>query len=1068
MEKLANALFSMRGMAVGMIIFFVAIAKATFIESSENTQAAKVWVYNALWFELLLVFLSINLVANIMRYKMWRREKVAVFAFHISFLIIILGAALTRYAGFEGMMHIREGESTNMILAAEPYVYINVNNGKLQYRDSVKKFMAEGYPNSVNFEAAFPGRNPVTVEYVDFKSKHIDSLIYDPKSKLTALDIVVDGMQSKKLMPEEDMNLGGVVLSYSKAKVEGISIFKQGDSLVIKSALPMQSIAMPSLQKSQREPGSQIADSLYTSILPNTVSVLKPRTLYQFAGRQFVFKQALPNMRKEVLPSGSKKRGTDYLTLLIKDGSKSKTITLTGGVDDIAQNKIFSFNGLNYALAYGRRYREIPFTVGCVDFQLERYAGSNMPASFASDIVIVDEKNNVNRKKHLYMNHVVDYAGYRFFQSSYDEEDEKGTVLSVNYDWWGTNVTYLGYLLMAIGMILSITARGGRFKELLEKLNKSNLKTGILLFPMLLASVSFAQDTAHDHDHDHDHSHEHSTSHNVVPEKPSKPVVRFISEEHSDELASLLVQDFSGRIIPFHTLSDQLLRKLYRGNTYKGHNAVQVILSMHLYQDYWVEEKIIQVPTAVQEQLKLGKYASMKELAGEDFEFKCSKEYETALNTPEVKQNEYQKKLIKLGEKFQVFAGIAFLQYLKIIPLKGEKNNTWFNPIEIRPNDSIGSMLAIKYLSKIDSCELFPSKYPEASAALLDLKALQRRNSVASILPSETHVKAEISYNKMQIFKNSEYSYLVLGIVLLIIFFIKVFITDSEKVLKRFSRIRKIFVFLLVIIFLYHGTGVGMRWYISGHAPWSNGYEAVVFIAWVTMLTGLIFSRRNAGILAGTALLSSFMILVTEMNLLDPQITPLQPVLQSYWLMIHVAIITSSYGFLGLACILGIFNTILFAARNTKNSVSTTKNINELTYVSELTMTIGTFMLTIGTFLGGIWANESWGRYWGWDPKETWALVSVLVYAIILHLRYIPGLNGKFVFTTMSMWGYAAILFTFFGVNFILVGLHSYAQGDGSVSLPNFVWYSILAFALLTVFAGLRNRSYNKKLKASL
>jgi cytochrome c-type biogenesis protein CcsB len=198
------------------------------------------------------------------------------------------------------------------------------------------------------------------------------------------------------------------------------------------------------------------------------------------------------------------------------------------------------------------------------------------------------------------------------------------------------------------------------------------------------------------------------------------------------------------------------------------------------------------------------------------------------------------------------------------------------------------------------------------------------------------------------------------------------------------------------------------------------------------------------------------------MNLLDPEITPLVPVLKSYWLMIHVAIITGSYGFLGLACILGLFNLILYTFRTSSKGEIITININELTYVSEMTMTIGLFMLTIGTFLGGIWANESWGRYWGWDPKETWALVSVLVYAVILHLRFIPGLKGKFFFNVVSFWGYSAILFTFFGVNFMLVGLHSYAQGDGLGKFPTWLIWTIVGFVIFTITAAFRSKHYNK------
>jgi cytochrome c-type biogenesis protein CcsB len=218
-------------------------------------------------------------------------------------------------------------------------------------------------------------------------------------------------------------------------------------------------------------------------------------------------------------------------------------------------------------------------------------------------------------------------------------------------------------------------------------------------------------------------------------------------------------------------------------------------------------------------------------------------------------------------------------------------------------------------------------------------------------------------------------------------------------------------------------------------------------------------------VVAGAAILSSLMIMVSEMNLLDPEITPLVPVLKSYWLMIHVAIITASYAFLGLGCIFGLLNLTLYIFRNKKNGEVVTLNISELTYISEMSITIGLFMLTIGTFLGGVWANESWGRYWGWDPKETWALVSVLVYAVILHLRLIPGLKGKFLFNVVSFWGYSAILFTFFGVNFMLVGLHSYAQGDGIGKFPGWLTILIIVMVIYTVIAGIRNKQYNKAIK---
>jgi cytochrome c-type biogenesis protein CcsB len=351
--------------------------------------------------------------------------------------------------------------------------------------------------------------------------------------------------------------------------------------------------------------------------------------------------------------------------------------------------------------------------------------------------------------------------------------------------------------------------------------------------------------------------------------------------------------------------------------------------------------------------------------------------------------------------------------------------------------------------------------YSAANDQLSKFKELQRTVS-KKIVPSEAAVNVEISYNKMNIFKQTYRLYLMIGLLMLIFQVVQLFVKVKPSVTKLFKWLRWIGVGLLVVTFVYHGTGLGFRWFISGHAPWSNGYEAVVFIAWITMIAGFLFSPKNPFILVGTAILASMMVFVTEMNLLDPEVTPLQPVLKSYWLMIHVAIITGSYGFLGLSAILGLLNLFLYTFRTTKNGNIISLNINELTYVSEMSMTIGLFMLTIGTFLGGIWANESWGRYWGWDPKETWALVSVLVYAVILHLRYIPALKGKFVFNVVGFWGYSAILFTFFGVNFYLVGLHSYAQGDGLGTIPSWIIVTVIIAVLFTAVAAWRNKSYAK------
>jgi len=1090
MEKFARLFFSMRMMALGMIVFLVAIAIGTFLESAYDIQTAKIIIYNALWFELLLVFLGLNLIANINRYKMWKREKIAMLMFHLSFLVILIGAGITRYFSFEGLMLIRENAQTDFIYSSDPYLWVKINDGKLQFKRSDKMFLSEITSNDFEIDVDFPNHStPVTISYVDFNKNMVDSLVVNDTIKTASLDIVTGGMNSSYVSKGDFLMVGEVALSFEKENaMPGIQIFQKGPKMLMKTSLPMRYLPMSEMQKA-RQSGEEVADSLYKTVPLDTLVPFQTTTLYQVGQEQFVFKQIINNSKMMKVPAKIKNAGMDILTVKITDGKESKIVDLPGGISAIPDHVVFEFNGLTYELEYGSMQIPLPFAIACRDFQLDKYPGSDVASSFASEVTIIDEKKNYTRNQRIFMNNVMDYGGYRFFQSSYDP-DEGGTRLSVNHDWWGTNISYLGYLLMSIGMILSLIAPAGRFRELTNLLKKSRAKRekllSVFIAILMTSSFAFSQDhfegDGHDHSgHEHhegdghDHSsHDHSTTHTApkkVKHQKTKAIYRVMSKEHSDEVASLLVQDFQGRTIPFHTFADQILRKLERNNTYKDYNAVQVVMSMHMYPEYWIQEEILYVASkgGIREKLNVKDgLISYVDLTDDQGQFLLLEDYKKAHQRLESKRGEYDKQLIKLVERYQVMQSILGWSDMKILPGKNDPSQKWHVPLsmELMKTDSTSSRLALQYLTALDKASK-NQKYGEANDFLDDLKAYQREVGKA-VVPSEDKVNMEIRYNKMHVFKSSYQSYLILGLLMLIVFFVRIFIKPTPKSTKRFKLITTVLTILTGIIFIYHGYGIYMRWYISGHAPWSNGYEAIIFISWITMLFGLIFARKNAVILAGAAILACLMIFVSEMNLMDPDITPLQPVLKSYWLMIHVAIITGSYAPLGISCILGVLNLLLYIFRTKKNGEIVTLNINELTYVSEMTMTIGVFMLTIGTFLGGIWANESWGRYWGWDPKETWALVAVLVYAVILHLRYIPSLKNKFTFNVASVWGYSSILFTFFGVNFYLVGLHSYAQGEGLGTIPTSLIITVVIFILFTILAWVRNKQYKKSLKEDL
>ncbi|KAA3631463.1 MAG: c-type cytochrome biogenesis protein CcsB, partial [Bacteroidetes bacterium] len=266
---------------------------------------------------------------------------------------------------------------------------------------------------------------------------------------------------------------------------------------------------------------------------------------------------------------------------------------------------------------------------------------------------------------------------------------------------------------------------------------------------------------------------------------------------------------------------------------------------------------------------------------------------------------------------------------------------------------------------------------------------------------------------------------------------------------------------IILLSFLAHTAGLGIRWYISGHAPWSNAYESLVYIAWASMLAGVIFMKRSPLTLATTAILASMVLTVAGLQMMDPELTPLVPVLKSYWLSIHVSLIVASYGFLALGALMGFLNLIVMIFNYKGGNSNLKRTMKELTYINEMTLTVGIFLLSIGTFLGGVWANESWGRYWGWDAKETWALVTILVYAFVLHMRLIPGYRGRYAFNMASLVAYGSVIMTYFGVNYYLSGLHSYATGD-PVPIPTFVYYVLVILFVVGLGAFFANRNANK------
>ena len=529
-----------------------------------------------------------------------------------------------------------------------------------------------------------------------------------------------------------------------------------------------------------------------------------------------------------------------------------------------------------------------------------------------------------------------------------------------------------------------------------------------------------------------------------------------VSQEHASKFASLVIQDDNGRMKPVHTFASELLRKISLRDSYKGLSAEQVFLSMMLYPGLWYNTEFIALDKKAQNDSirsiigvpKAKRYVKVTDFFDEEGNNKLRPYLVEAFatNTPNKFQQDFKDASNRLALLNRALSG----EILRIFPVPTDENNKWTSALEYRSgvvqlNDTLyGSFVANSiplYLQYVDG-GVQEGDYQKADQLLESLKKSQRQLGF-EVIPAESKIQTEIRYNRWDIFNRLYKYYSLFGVVLFFIVVARIY--KERKALRVTISLFKTAIYAL---FLVHTVGLGVRWYISGHAPWSDAYESILYVSWATLGMGLWLGKKSDFTIASSAFVSAMLLWIAHQNWVDPAVANLQPVLDSYWLMIHVAVIVGSYGPLTVGMILGVVTLILMLLSNASNKERMTLSIKELTVINELSLTIGLIMLTIGNFLGGQWANESWGRYWGWDPKETWALISILVYAFVLHMRLVPGLKGRWAFNFASVVAFSSIMMTYFGVNFYLVGLHSYASGD-QVITPSFIYYTAAGVLLL-------------------
>ncbi|EAM0816498.1 cytochrome C biogenesis protein [Campylobacter jejuni] len=1081
MKNIIKSIGDLRVSVALFLLFALFCALATFIESAYGTPTAWAMVYDTFWFEYIQLLLGINLLCGMFRYKMFGLKKLPLMIFHISFLFILVGSAMTRYAGFEGILPIREHTQNSLIESSKTSLRISAIKDGERYSAVNDRYIGNlPFANSFKLKLNL-GDDQAVLKYKDLiLNAHYTYKENNNSDPLLVFMLSQKGSQGVDVKFEkgEVKNIEGVNFAFMNDNVKAPFV-KIDENLTLSSSENLHFLSMLDGQNLDLKIGEKANAKERRLYEINDISfVVKVASLHaqealegsnrpQDESFWLWFKSAWLEVGRTMLIStfGEPQNWKNSLLLHFKDfalSNENKNLELTGSnalklelsyKNESKEFYIFEYNkpimielaGQKFFISWALSYEQLPFDIYLRDFVLDRYPGSMSPASYASEITV--KNNNENFDYRIFMNNVLDYDGYRFYQSSYDQ-DEKGTVLSVNKDP-GKIPTYIGYFLLCLGMFMNFLNPHSRFRTLARLINKDTLKhTSVIIFILLLSFGSektFAQDL-----------------------NSTLPVV---NTNHAKALATLIVQKSAdGRMVPFDTLSREILEKIHQSDSYKGQNSNAVMLSMLVDVDKWQMEPFILMPQnqAVRDaianilEIPSAKYISYKDFFDENNRYKLQKYVENANRKNPNARGVFDKEIIKLDERANVVNLVFSGELFKFIPVQNNPNNVWlapFSAVTTLKGDEGHIVLALiqNYFSAVENA-FKDGNWTRADEGLKFIKEYQEKIGY-KVMPSKTKVEMEIFSNKAEIFVKLAPVYLIAGFLLLILVFSKMVVPNL-----KISFIFKVVYVLNVLAFVIHTVGLGLRAYLSGHAPWSNGYESMVYIAWALSLSGIFFSRKSPIALSLTSILSGVVLMVAHLSEMNPQITNLVPVLNSYWLSIHVSVITASYGFLGLCALLGIFTLFLmcFLKKDGKYNLNILRNITEATRINEMAMIFGLCLLTVGNFLGAIWANESWGRYWSWDSKETWALVSILVYAAILHLRMIPKYCNQFVFALWSMFAYWVIIMTYFGVNYFLTGLHSYAAGEAA-QIPNYVYWGFALMVVLALFAR-RKRNFVGKL----
>lgn len=619
---------------------------------------------------------------------------------------------------------------------------------------------------------------------------------------------------------------------------------------------------------------------------------------------------------------------------------------------------------------HGMTKERLPFKLRLNRFATKYHEGTDAAQDYQSEFTVIDGDKRIEAA--VSMNHIFSYRSVRFYQASYDI-DGRGSTLTINSDPWGIPITYTGYALLFVSLIWMLLDPRGSYRQLLRS---PLLRKGALALALMVGTSATA------------------TAQSTLPKAEAEQFGR-------------LCMLYNGRICPVQTFALDFCKKIYGARSYKGLTAEQVLTGWIFYGNEWSREPFIKVKgRQLRKQTGLYEYSSLAELINATG-YQLAPLVEDYYNG---RRNKLAEQAAAVDDKVMLIMLLREGRSLKMLPYTDKRGQTtWYAPTDSLPEQMEEQhRMYIKHVFPLINEDIQHDNIERAGEYLKKMEVYQRQSAGRS-LPTKAQYRAERIYNAVPMATVLFIVDLTLGFVALFYF------------IHRLTRRRSLRLFdvglpvLLVASFLALTFTLALRWIISGNIPMGNGYETMLTVAWIVQLIAIVLMRRLRIVLTFGFLLAGFFLLVSHINQMDPAIGQMMPVLNSPLLSLHVGIIMTSYALLSLTFICGVMGLLMGS------------HAEELQALSQVFLYPAIATLGIGIFLGAIWANVSWGNYWSWDPKETWALITLMIYAVALHQQSLGWLRRPRAYHIYMVLAFLSIIMTYFGVNYFLSGMHSYA-----------------------------------------